>query len=168
MLTPPRIIRAIFLVITTVLASTAWAQKADAPTFEVGDKWTYKFTNIGDKRDPTSFFNQVMHLDNQSAWIYGESTDTQAANPQFAWRFDLKRAGFMERFLIDPTSNNKLGVRNFNNQPNDDLLKFPLEVGKEWAVKETGPMGKALQSTKQRLTLLKKSKWKRASSMLTK
>lgn len=136
MLTPPRIIRAISLVLATALGSTVWAQKADAPAPEVGDKWTYKFTNIGDKRDPTSFFMQVMHVDNQSAWLYGESTDTQAISPQFAWRYDLKRAGLMERFLIDLTSNNKLGVRNTNNQPNDDSLKFPLEVGKEWAVKE--------------------------------
>ena len=95
MLTPP-IIRAVFLVLATAVSSTAWAQKADAPVPEVGDKWTYKFTNIGDKREPYSFFNQVMHADNQSAWMYGESADPQAANPKYAWRYDLKRAGFME------------------------------------------------------------------------
>lgn len=158
MLTPPRIIRAIFLVLATALSSTAWAQKADAPAPEVGDKRTYKFTNIGDKRDPTSFFNQVMHVDNQSAWMYGESTDTQAANPQYAWRYDLKRAGFMERFLIDLTSNNKLGARNLNIQPSDDLFKFPLEVGKEWAVKENWTSGRGFDEYKAKVEAFEKIK----------
>ena len=131
----PRVLRSFLLFTAIAFVSTAWAQKADAPAPEVGDKWTYKFTNIGDKREPTSFFNQVMHVDNQSAWLYGETTNTQAGNPQFAWRYDLKRAGSMERFQIDLNSSNKLGRRDRNNQPNDDWLKFPMEVGKEWTVK---------------------------------
>ena len=146
------------MVLATALGSTVWAQKADAPAPEVGDKWTYKFTNIGDKRDPTSFFMQVMHVDSQSAWIYGESTDTQAISPQFAWRYDLKRAGLMERFLIDLASNNKLGVRNTNNQPNDDSLKFPLEVGKEWAVKENWTDGRGFTEYKAKVEAFEKIK----------
>ncbi len=103
---------------------------------EVGDKWSYKFTNTGDRREPTTFFNQVTHVDTQSAWVYGETQDPQARTPKFAWRYDLKRAGFMESFSINLKNADSLGGRGTNNMPNDDTLKFPLEVGKEWTVKE--------------------------------
>ena len=154
----PRVLRSFLLFTAIAFVSTAWAQKADAPAPEVGDKWTYKFTNIGDKREPTSFFNQVMHVDNQSAWLYGETTNTQAGDPQFAWRYDLKRAGPMERFRIDLNSSNKLGRRDRNNQPNDDWLKFPMEVGKEWTVKSIWNNGQGHDDYKAKVDAFEKIK----------
>jgi hypothetical protein len=140
------------------LSSIAWAQKAEAPLFEVGDKWTYKFTNLGDRRDPYTFFNQTMHVDQNSAWVYGETQDPNSREPQFAWRYDNKRAGFMESFSINLKNADKLGGRRTNNMPNDDLVKFPLEVGKEWPVKLTWGNGEGYSEYKAKVESFEKIK----------
>lgn len=155
---PPSIFRAISFSFAFTLSSFAWAQKADAPLFEVGDKWTYKFTNIGDRRDPFTFFNQTMHVDQNSAWLYGETQDPNSRGPQFAWRYDNKRAGLMEGFAINLKNADKLGGRRTNNMPNDDLLKFPLEIGKEWPVKETWGNGEGYTEFKAKVESFEKVK----------
>ena len=158
MFTPPRIIRFICIGLAAILSSSAWAQKAEAPLMEVGDKWTYKFTNTGDRRDPYTFFNQVTHVDAQSAWIYGETQDPQSRRPKYAWRYDLKRSGFMESFAINLKNADKLGGRGANNMPNDDTLKFPLEVGKEWNVKEAWGNGQGYTEYKAKVESFDKIK----------
>jgi len=110
----------------------------------------------GDRREPTTFFNVVTHIDNDSAWLYGETTDPQSRAPQFAWRYDLKRSGFMESFVINLNSADKLGDRRTNNMPNDDVLKFPLEVGKQWSVKEAWGNGRGYTEYKAKVEAFEK------------
>ena len=59
---------------------------------EVGDKWTYRFHNKGDKREPYALTNQVKAVDGTSAWIYGESQQVNSQLPRYVWRYDIKRA----------------------------------------------------------------------------
>lgn len=105
------------------------------PTMEVGDKWTYRFHDKGDKRDPYTFTNEIKSVDITSAWILGE---TQQPNvpPKYVWRYDLKRAGALERFEFDPAAPNGAGKRTFDGPKNDDGYQFPLVVGKKFTVKE--------------------------------
>lgn len=102
---------------------------------EVGDKWTFRFHNKGDKREPYTVTNEVKSLDATSAWLHGE---TQQPNvpPKYVWRYDLKRAGNLERFELDPAAPNGAGKRTLDLQKNDAALQFPLAVGKKFAVKE--------------------------------
>lgn len=158
MLSATRTARPLALIFSLVFSSFTWAQKAEVPIFEVGDKWMYKTTNTGDRREPTTFFDMVTHVENDSAWLYGESQDPRSRTPQFAWRYDLKRAGFMESFAIDLNSADKLGDRRLNNMPNDDTLKFPLEVGKEWSVKEVWANGRGFTEYKAKVETFEKIK----------
>ena len=119
-----------------LLAVAARAQTVDAPTIAVGDKWTYRFHNQGDKREPYLFYNEVKAVDNASAWLYGESQQPNAQPPKYVWRMDLKRAEYLERFEFDPAAANGAGKRLINRQTNDDSLQFRLSVGKKYALKQ--------------------------------
>lgn len=105
------------------------------PTMTVGDKWTYQFHDQGNKRDPYLYTNEVQRVDALSAWLYSETQDPAEQTPKSIWRYDLKRAGLMERFAFSETAPNGVGSRVNDRQKNDDLLQFPLEVGKKYAVK---------------------------------
>ena len=93
--------------LAAVMAYGAWAQTVEAPPApEVGDKWTYRFHNKGDKREPYLFINQVKFLDGGSAWILNESQQIGAQVTRSVWRYDLKRADYVERFDSDPAAAN--------------------------------------------------------------
>ncbi len=122
--------------LAAVTAFGAWAQTLEAPTNpEVGDKWTYRFHNKGDKREPYLYNNQVRFLDADSAWTYGESQENPAQVTTSVWRFDLKRAAYVERFNSDPAAANGAGKRTIDRTSSDGALQFPLAVGKRFRVK---------------------------------
>lgn len=122
---------------SVVALATASAQKLDAtPQMHVGDKWTYRYINSGDRREPYIFTHEVKRIDGNDAWLYGESTEPGTQNPKYWWRYDHKRAGLMERFAYDESAPNSLGTRIANRQKNDDFLQYPLEVGKKYNAKE--------------------------------
>ncbi len=118
-------------------AHLAVAQTLDShPVFDVGDKWTYRHQNIGDRKDPYTFTNQTYKSEEGSAWLYGESQDPQSARKTFVWRYDYKRGDAMEGFEFDAASPKLIGKRFSNRQKLDDSIQFPLAVGKKYTVTE--------------------------------
>ncbi len=124
------------------LASMAFAQTLDTnPVFDVGDKWTYRFQNTGDRKDPYLYTNLAFKSEASSGWLYGESQNPQSNRKQFIWRYDYKRGGGKESFEFDPTKPTFAGKRFSNLQPNDDDIQFPLAVGKKYVVNENWTNG---------------------------
>lgn len=120
-----------------VSAAAALAQTIQTPTPpSVGDKWTYRFHNTGDKHEPYLFTNEVQSIDATSAWVLGESQDPKARNPKYVWRYDLKRAEFVERFVFDPSKPNGAGRRTLNRQSADPEIQFPMAVGQKFTLKQ--------------------------------
>jgi hypothetical protein len=105
------------------------------PVFEVGDKWTYRYHNTGDRKDPYLYTNQVYKSDAGSGWLYGESQEPNANNPQNIMRYDYKRADVKESFKFKASKPTKPGNRYANTQPTDDWIQFPLIVGKKYEIK---------------------------------
>ena len=119
-----------------IATSSSTAQTMDKPpTLDVGDKWTYRFHNVGDKRDPFTYTHEVKTVDGASAWIFGE-TNLPNAPSKIVWRYDLKRADTLERFEYDMGAPNGAGRRTLDLQKNDDFFQFPLVVGKKFDVRE--------------------------------
>ena len=128
------------------------------PLMEVGDKWTARFHNKGDKREPYLFTNEVKAVDSTSAWICSETQEPNAQRPRALWRYDLKRADFLERFEFDPAAPNGAGNRLLNRQPNDDNLRFPLSVGKKYSVKSHWDNGEGYTELKAEVQAFEKVK----------
>ena len=136
--TPPCNLCAIVLLALSCLLGfgSVWAQKLEAhPEFDVGDKWTFKFNNIGDRREPYTFTVQAVRSENGSGWWYNESTERDARRPKFVQRYDYKRARVVEGFEFDPAAPNMVGSRYFNSQPKEDFIRFPLDIGQKYNYK---------------------------------
>lgn len=141
-----------------LVSQGASAQTLDAPpVFDVGDKWTYRFHNIGDKREPYQYSNAISAVDGTSAWIYGEDQRTNAQPPKWVWRMDLKRYEFLERFDFDPAAKNGAGNRTINRKV-DDSLPFPLSVGKKYSVKQNWDSGNGYTEYKAEVQAFEKVK----------
>ncbi len=118
------------------VAFASWAQTLEAPPApETGDKWTYRFHNKGDKRDPYLYSSKVNFIDGTSAWLHGESQEVNAPLPKYVWRFDLLRADFVDRFEFDPAASNGIGRRTISRESNSAMVAFPVSVGKKYKVK---------------------------------
>jgi hypothetical protein len=141
-------------------ASVAWAQKLDvAPELKIGDKWTYKFTNIGDRREPYTFTLVASEITADSVWLHGETADPNATEKKYIWRYDIKRADTLERFSWDDSAANKRGNRAFDAlQKSNDFYKFPLEVGKKWEIKEHWGSGQGHTDWKAEVVAFEKVK----------
>lgn len=129
----------IFVLCSGCLLSTspALAQKTEiTPEFDVGDKWTFRYSNLGDKKEPVTYTHQAISSKNDSAWIYGESQDPNARRSKYILQFDYKRAKNVEGFEFKPTEPNKAGSRYGNWQPQNDVVSLPLEVGKKFKFDE--------------------------------
>ncbi len=121
--------------VSAVFASMALAQTLEAnPVFDVGDKWTYRYQNTGDRKEPYLYTNLAFKSEAGSGWLYGESQNPQSSRKQFIWRYDYKRGEGKEGFEYDPSKPMFAGRRFSNLQPNDDDIQFPLAVGKKYAV----------------------------------
>lgn len=142
-----------------LLAAAAWAQTLDAPpALELGDRWTYRFTNTGDKREPYVYVHEAKTLDDASVWLYGESQQPNAQPPKYVWRYDVKHAEFVERFAFDPAAPNGAGKRLADRQGNNDSLQFPLAVGKTYAVKQKWDNGNGFTEYKAEVQAFEKVK----------
>lgn len=106
------------------------------PLFEVGDKWTYSFQNIGDKKQPETYSHQAFKSDTDSGWIFGESDNPSASRKNYVLRYDYKRGDRMEGFNFDPSKADFRGKRYGNWMPGEDKIQFPLSVGKEYKFRE--------------------------------
>lgn len=112
------------------------AQTLEAqPTFEVGDKWTYRYHNTGDRKEPYLFTNQTYKSEGGSGWLYVEFQNNESPRKQAVHRYDYKRADVKERFDFNATKPTQLGKRYGNSQPADDWIQFPLTVGKKYEIK---------------------------------
>ena len=118
-----------------VLATASLAQEKsridNAPKFAVGDQWVYKHTDFANKQEPFTFSNEVKEADDDIAWLY---YGTQRGSKGW-WKYDVKRALFIERREFDPNTPDNRGQVTFTrDEKNGIRVQFPLEVGKSYPV----------------------------------
>lgn len=106
------------------------------PIFEMGDKWTYRYQNKGDRKDPYLYTSQAYLTKNGNAWLYVESQNPDANHKQAVQRYDYKRADVMEQFAFNPKKRSLRGKRFSNRQPMDDWIQLPMVIGKKYDIKE--------------------------------
>jgi hypothetical protein len=102
-----------------------------APKLSVGDRWDFKQTDIGNKKEPISFSNEVKEANGEFAWLYGKSGASE-----FWWKYDVKHAKNIERRKFSADAPDKRGEVAVSVEKNDSRIQFPLEVGKSYTVKE--------------------------------
>jgi hypothetical protein len=137
----------------------AAAQTLESPIAPVvGDKWTYQNHNKGDKREPYLYSNQVKAIDGASAWIQGESKETNARLPRYVWRHDVAKAENIELFEPDDAAANGAGKRVVDRSKNDALLQFPLAVGKKYKVKRNWDNGRGFDDLEAEVQAFEKIK----------
>ena len=107
------------------------------PEFEVGDRWTFKQQNKGDRKEPFLLVRQAFKSETGSGWTYIETKNPDATRKQTISRFDYKRGDFKEVFAFDSSKPDFKGSRISNLQPFDDVFQLPLSVGKKYTVKWT-------------------------------
>lgn len=113
--------------------NVAQAQTLEAqPVFDVGDKWTYRFHNIGDRKEPYMYTQQAYKSEGGVGWLYVEINNNESPRKQAIYRYDYKRADAKERFEFKAKKPRETGRRYFNSQPQDDWIQFPLVVGKKY------------------------------------
>lgn len=103
--------------------------------FDIGDKWTYRVHNKGDRKDTYIYTHQAFKSEGGSGWYFQETQEPNARRKQSVWRYDYKRADRMEGFDFNPQSSSFSGNRFSNRQPSDDVIQLPLSIGKKYAVK---------------------------------
>ena len=114
----------------------AYAQTLQAmPEFDIGDKWTYKMQNKGDRKEPYLVVRQAFKSEAGSGWAYIETKNPEVSRKQTISRFDYKRGDFKENFAFDTSLPDFKGSRVNNYQPLEDVFQLPLNVGKKYTVK---------------------------------
>lgn len=108
------------------------------PEFDIGEKWTFIFHNIGDSKEPYIYTNQVYESTNGSGWLYVESKNPESGLKNFIHRFDYEKMDIMESFEIENTKPITLGKRFSNNLNQESLIQPPLIIGKKYKVKRIG------------------------------
>lgn len=143
----------------SLMGASVMAQSVDSPPpMETGDKWTFRFTNMGDKREPYIYTNEVKAVDGTSTWMYGESKQPNARNPKYVNRYEAKSVEVIEVFEFDPASPNGAGKRLADRQSNDRLLQFPLSVGTTYSVKQKWDNGNGFTDYKAEVQAFEKVK----------
>jgi len=103
----------------------------NAPKLSIGDRWVYKQTDIGNKKEPIFFSNEVKEANDEFAWLYGKSGATE-----FWWKYDVKQAKNIERRKFSQEAVDTRGETVVSQEKNDSRWQFPVEVGKSYSVKE--------------------------------
>ncbi len=105
------------------------------PKFDVGDKWTFRYQDTGNNKDPYLYTNQVYKSEAGSAWLYGETQNPSSQRKQFIHRYDHQHYGAKEKFEFLADTPKVPGQRYSNLMKEDEVIQFPLSVGKKYAVK---------------------------------
>ncbi len=130
-------VKAFFMLLTAAsFAQFATAQTLESnPEFDVGDKWTYRYQNTGDRKDPYLYTHQAYKSEFNTALLFYESQAPEANRKQGIDRYYYKRADVKERYEFNSEKPRIPGKRYHNSQPSDDRIQFPLTVGKKYNVK---------------------------------
>lgn len=138
-LTPPNnnhaklLISAILGIFALFTACASFAQKLDAaPNLEVGDKWTYKFTDIGNRRDPYTWAQQVTEIKGDDAYLHQVNENPNLTQKNSVWLYEMKSATIRMQFRWSETNQGNRGNKSTDRMKNDPDFQFPLEVGKTW------------------------------------
>ena len=141
------------------IVSGAGAQTLDAPLVPaVGDTWTFKFHNKGDKREAFLYIHQVKAIDGPSAWIHGESRESNARRPRYVWRHDIARNEGVELFEPDDAAPHGAGKRVVDRTKIDGWLQFPLAVGNKYTVKRAWDSGRGFDELTAQVQAFEKVK----------
>lgn len=126
--------------------------------FDVGDKWTYRVHNKGDRLEPYVLTDQAFKSDAGSGWFFQETQEPNAPRKQAVWRYDYKRADRMEGFEFQPQSPSFSGARFSNRQPLEDYIQLPLLVGKKYTVKRDWDSGQGFDKLDAEVVAFEKVK----------
>ncbi|MBV5299743.1 MAG: caspase family protein [Rhodoferax sp.] len=105
------------------------------PRFDIGDKWTFRYQDSRNRKDPYLYTHQAYKSEAASGWLYGETQNSTSKRQQFILRYDYQRGGVKESFEFLAGSPKLPGQRYSNLMKRDDSVQFPLSVGKKYAVK---------------------------------
>jgi hypothetical protein len=123
---------AAFVALTVFATASLGKEKRieNAPKFATGDRWVFKHTDIAKRQEPFTFSNEVTEADNDIAWLH-----LRNSRGEFWWKYDVKRALFIERRRFSPEAADKRGDVTFTrDEKNGIRIQFPLEVGKSYPV----------------------------------
>ena len=112
------------------------AQTAEAPTFDVGDKWTFSYENQ-DTRAYT-YTNQAVKSADGSAWLYSTTSNPKDPHAQSLQRYDYARAISVESFDLNPAGGATPGDKFADFSAEESRLQFPLFVGKKYSYQKMG------------------------------
>lgn len=119
-----------------IIQASVHAQTLEAqPAFDVGDKWTFRYQNTGDRKEPYTYTNQAFKSEMGSGWLFGETQNPQSARKQYITRYDYKRGGGKENFEFKTNNQSHQGNRYSESMKKDDAIQFPLSVGKTYNIR---------------------------------
>ena len=132
----PKTMRGFLFVLVSCLLHVAAAQELETqPEFDMGDKWTFQYKNLGDRKDPYFYSEQAFKSAEGSGWLYGENENPSTKRKQYIARYDYKRGDIKEVFSFKPKNPKDPGGRYINWQPIDDKIQFPLAAGKKYSLR---------------------------------
>ena len=133
----PKAARGLFFVLLCCSLHVAYAQELETqPEFDVGDKWTFRYQNLGDRKEPYLYSEQAFKSADGSGWLYhDESENPSTTRKQSIARYDYKRGDIKEIFNFKPNNPKVPGSRFVNWQAIDDRIQFPIAVGKKYSLR---------------------------------
>jgi hypothetical protein len=124
------------------------------PAFDIGDKWTYHYQDKGNFKEPYLYTHQAYKSEAGSGWLYCETQSPTDSHKQYILRYDYKSGDAKERFRFNPKNPSEPGDE--ISRRSDDILHFPLAVGKKYNVKWDYPSGKGYYEYKVEVEALEK------------
>ena len=112
------------------LSSSVFAQEMSAPTFAVGDRWTYRETDLLTKNEIGRWTETVTAVDAADYWIDSRRT------ARTTWRGDSVKRIHREQFLFDEAAPKQLG-KTISTNDAGCAYPWPLKVGQKFECTET-------------------------------
>ena len=111
------------------LSSSVFAQEMPAPSFAVGDRWTYRETDLLTKNEVGRWTETVTAADATEYWIDSRRT------ARTTWRGDSVKRIHREQFLFDEAAPKQLGKAIASNDAGC-AYPWPLKVGQKFECTE--------------------------------
>ena len=117
------------LVALAALSSSVLAQEMPAPSFAVGDRWTYRETDLLTKNEVGRWTETVTAADAAEYWI------DSRRNARTTWRGDSVKRVHREQFLYDEAAPKQLGKTIASNDAGC-AYPWPLKLGQKFECTE--------------------------------
>ena len=120
--------------ITLFASIGSHGQSLDHPSsFDLGDKWTYAYTNLAENKSPFTYTMLTIKADEQAGFLYVESEDPMpSARTKYILRFEYAMA--RDTAGYEYTQPGILGDSYFKYESSTGDFQFPLFHGKKYSV----------------------------------